>query len=357
MLYIKSGEKAKREKEKIWKKYLDKKSNKDYTTLYVHVPFCIQKCKYCEYLSKVVHGRIPDSYLDYLEEQFKEANSILENEPIKAINFGGGTPNILSPKQLDRLFNMISKYWKLETSDENERGFEFNPYLLSDEHIEVLKNSYINRLSMGIQSFNEGVISAEHRLYSSKERVSYIYDSVKSFAKIVNVDLIAGLTNQTEEILIEDVRSLLNIGVESLTIYELNHMPWHLNRPLGKKHIEEMLRAMYRELGNYPSYRYVGTTEDVFMHCNRFYKNVDTFKYFYNPAPQGYNNILAFNLNDENMIYYPYSHFTSINTAYQKLTKKTTVFFSFEANLMRPHWKNLFGEDIYKERKMNYSAL
>ena len=325
----------------IWAEYLAAKSPKDYTTLYIHVPFCSQKCNYCEYFSKVVK-EVPEAALDYLEAQFAEAAPYFKGEPIKAINFGGGTPNMLSPKQLKRALDMIQKYWNLEIGPQNEMGFEFNPYHLSMEHIDVLKNSYVNRLSMGVQSFNKEVLEKEHRLYTSPRRIAEIYAAVKSFAQIVNVDLLAGLYGQNNEILLSDAKTLLDIGVESLTIYELNRLPDHdhnNNFESTRIYITGMLMQLYRELGNaYPNYTYIGTTENGFMHCNRFYKKVNTFENFYNPAPQGYNNVVAFSTDDDRIKIYPYSHFIPINKAYQRLESGELNIYEIDQRKDRSHW-------------------
>ena len=288
----------------IWVEYLEKKSEKDYTTLYIHTPYCSQKCFYCEYFSKIAPG-VPESCIDYLEKQFEEAAPYFEKEKIKAINFGGGTPNMMSPRQLDRVLKMVDSYWHLEKSWENEMGFEFNPHHLSDEHMSVLKSSYINRLSMGVQSFNPEILKLENRLYTSPEIVQKIYNDSKSFTKMMNVDLLAGLFNQTTETLLRDVKFLLDIGVEAITIYELNRVNGRNNKESERKYIENMLIVVNQIFKNYPNYRWVGTDETHFEHCNRLYKNTPMYEFPYNPAPQGYNNVIAFSLDDDNIKIYP----------------------------------------------------
>lgn len=306
------------------------------------MPFCSQQCSYCKYYTRIA-SKIPDSCLDYLERQFKDVSEIFGNEPIKAINFGGGTPNILSPKQLERILNMIPKYWNLKISDENEMGFEFIPYHLSQDHISVLRNSYINRLSLGVQSFNRDVIRAEKRLYSSKERVGDIYHAVKTFAKIVNIDLMAGLRNQTTNILLEDVETSLKVGFESVTVYGMEKIMGRPHRKIDISKIKPMLLGMYNKYINYPGYRYIGTTENNYMYCNRFYKNVNNFKFFYNSAPIDYNSTLGFCIDDDKSwrATASYSFFIPANMAYQKINRNTTVFYSLDSKMNpRKHWKN-----------------
>jgi len=191
---------------------------------------------------------------------------------------------------------------------------------------------------MGVQSFNEDIIKKENRLYSSKQDIERIYNECKSFARIVNVDLLAGLYDQTSDILLDDVKTLLDIGVESITIYELNRVGIRSNKESSRKHITSMLIDVYNKYGKFKNYNYLGTTSNDFQHCNRFYKKINTFLYYYNPSPQGYNNVISFSI-DDNIKINPYSHFTSINKAYNKKFN-FTHFYKFQNAIFRPHWKN-----------------
>lgn len=318
------------------------KTNEDYLSIYINIPFCSQKCKYCQYSSKVKSNGIENTYLKYLENQFKEAKAIFEEEPIKNVMFGGGSPSLLTAEQLKEVLDMVKYYWNLEISDENEMGFEFHPYQLTDAHIEVLRNSnFINRLSMGVQTFNSEILKTENRLPVTKERAKHIYDNVKDFTKIVNADLLGGLIGQTSEVLLDDVKALLDIGVESLTIYELNAVKGHRkNKERQEDYLVDMLSKVYEKYGNYPNYKYIGTTnKDDFMHCNKFYKNVNTFKYSYNPSPQGFNNILSFNLDNKNLQRYVWSFFTPNNAAYEHINNNEIVFYRLDNRFDRPDWK------------------
>ncbi len=349
MLTINSNVEATKKIWAIWSDYLCSKTNQDYLTLYIHVPYCTQKCRYCEYASKVTCSGVPEESIDYLESQFSTAAAIFKDEPIKAINFGGGTPNTLSPKQLQRILKMIPKYWNLQTGDEYELGFEFHPYHITPEHIAILKDSYINRLSMGVQSFDKGVLALENRLYVPRERILQIYTDTKSFTKVMNVDLLAGLMSQTSDILINDTHALLTIGVEAVTIYELHRLlrTRHYNKESTRPYITKMLLDLYAKqvAAPFPNYRYEGTTPEEFIHCNRFYRSdAHQFTYTYNPAPQGYNSVVAFSIDDKNIGSYPYSHFIPVDKAYQRLTNSLTMFYSLrdKANSDRPWWKKAF---------------
>lgn len=331
----------------IWEEYLKNKSSEDYTTIFIMVPFCSQKCNYCQYSSKVVKF-VPDLYIDNLERQFQKNSKIFKNEPIKAIAFGGGTPNMLSPKQLERIFNITKKYWNIEVTKKNERSFEINPYHLTDEHIDVLKNSFINRISMGIQTFNENVLNNEHRTIYSKDKIKNIYETIKSFA-VVNTDLLVGLIGQNSTILLDDVKTLLDAGINQLTIYGLNRFNKRNNIESQPENIYKMILDVYKvyaKNSNYSNYSYYGTNETTYCECNTF-KNSMGFQYPYSTVPLGYNNCVSFTLYDDILFgnQYPYSYFTILNKGYErtniiqnKMEKLVTSFYNITDRLDRTYW-------------------
>lgn len=338
-LLSKKEEKAKEKIHKIWYEYLENKTEKDYLSIYINIPFCTQKCKYCEYSSKVKPYGVSDNYLDYLEKQFKEASNIFKNEPIKNVMFGGGSPSILTARQLKETLDLVEDYWNLEIDDDNEMGFEFHPAQITDKHIEVLRDSFINRFSMGVQTFDSRILKTENRIPVTKERVEYIYNNTKDFIKITNVDLLGGLIGQTSEILLDDVGTLLDMGIESLTIYELNAVNGRNNKERKRKYLTNMLIDVYNSYGQHPDYDYIGTTNNSFMHCNRFYKKVNNFYYPYNPSPLGYNNVLSFNLDNKNLQRYVWSFFTPLNIAYEHINNDYILFYKMTLRPDRPGWR------------------
>jgi coproporphyrinogen III oxidase-like Fe-S oxidoreductase len=345
---VKKQPEASSSMQSVWKDYLKYKTDEDYLTLYINIPFCVQKCKYCEYSSKVKPYGIEDDYINKLEAQFAEATSILGNEPIKSVMFGGGSPSLLTAKQLEKIFSLIHMYWDVEISDKNEIGFEFHPIQLTDQHIDVLRKNGVNRLSMGVQTFNRDILQKENRLAVSKERVEYIYNKVKDFAKIVNVDLLVGLYNQTPDDILNDVQDLLKIGVDIITIYELNPTRGRNNKERKRNNVINMLERVYTYYGKYPGYEYIGTTDkDNFWHCNKFYKNeIHDFDYEYNPSPQGYNNIIGFNLDYKDIQKHTWSFFTPNKKVYQYIDENHIAFYDMDKILNRPEWKEAIKQRI-----------
>ncbi len=264
-------------------------------------------------------SKVPDLYIDNLEDQFKDAQKFFSKEKIRSLNFGGGTPNLLSPSQLKTVLDMIKDYWDLELTPDNERGFEFHPHLMSDAHLQVLKSSYINRVSMGVQSFDPEVLKAENRIWVSKDRIKEVYHAVKEFADLVNIDLLIGLFKQTPEILVDDVSTLLSLGSDWITMYVLGNLPSQMRR---SEHTQEdkslMLNRVLQEC-DYSNYLYGGKTVAIDNDCNRFYKKESRggFKYFYNTSPQGFNNTLAFGINRLDGDVHPYSFFQAADSTYR----------------------------------------
>lgn len=330
---------------KIWTSYLESATPQDYLCLYINVPFCPQHCSFCEYPSKVCHRGIDDRYIDRLEERFKEASQVFNQYPISVIMFGGGSPSLLSAKQLQRILDMISQYWTIDLNPMYERGFELHPSQISDDHLQVLQNSIINRISMGIQSFDRQVLKAENRAFVPMHRIAEIYDALRETVLVTNTDLLAGLRHQTADILIQDVQQLLLLMPQIITIYELNPIWKHR---ADKDHITSMLHALYqslKSLRNNELYTYVGTTPDGFQHCNRLYKNdAVSFTRDYSPVPTGFNNIIGFSLDDSSTFsQHTWSLFHPLNVAYEMKGRKLYVYsMTRAAETDRPFWQDAF---------------
>lgn len=351
MKIIFNKEKAEILKKEIWKSYLENKDEKDYLGLYIDIPFCRSACLYCYHNmgGKQVRNCVLDDQVNYLEKQFQQAAEIFGTEPIYTINFGGGSPSLLSPKQLEKVFKLIEKYWNLQISDKNEMGFEFHPAYLTNEHIKVLENSFINRLSMGVQTFDKEILRKEHRAHVSEKKIEEIFNKVKAFSKQTNVDLLSGLIGQTPDILEKDVKTLLDIGVDWLTIYKASKYFKHWKHPEIQKDGQwRLLQRVYEKYNNYPGYYYIGSeSKKNMMKCNRFYRLPQhIFEYSYNPAPIEYNNILGFSIDESEGIQFPWSYFIPINKGYEKFSKYLTLFYSISGNIDKSHWR-----DVYKKRE------
>ncbi len=192
-------------------------------SLYIHIPFCIRKCRYCDFYSVPYEEDLADRYIEALG---KELELFLAqygwNKPgIDTIFFGGGTPSILSIGQWSRISEHIHN---LVTLPENcEWTVECNPDSFSEEKAGAYLNSGVNRITFGIQSINERELSIMGRAHSADRVREVLTSSILEQFTSVGVDLIYGLPGQTIDSLVRSLETLLDFNiVKHLSIYELN---------------------------------------------------------------------------------------------------------------------------------------
>lgn len=177
--------------------------------VYIHIPFCRQICSYCDFCKVIKHEKWVNSYLDALE---KEINDNYKGGLIKTLYIGGGTPSSLSILELKRLFEILSVF-KLDK--DAEITFECNCEDLNLELLEFLKNK-INRLSVGVQTFNSELI----KLLGRKEvNIDNIILAKKYFNNI-NIDLMYGF-NVPRDVLKNDVLKILELNIPHISTYNL----------------------------------------------------------------------------------------------------------------------------------------
>ena len=165
--------------------------------VYIHIPFCENICSYCDFCKLHKNEKWIN---DYLEELQKEIKQNYKGEKIKTIYIGGGTPSILNIKQLEKLFQIL----KIINLDKNpEITFEANPEDLTKEKLEFLKNK-INRLSIGIQTFNNKLLKLLDRKQVNIENIKL----AKKYFKNINADLMYNFNEETKDILKNDIEKL-----------------------------------------------------------------------------------------------------------------------------------------------------
>ncbi|MBO5012016.1 MAG: radical SAM family heme chaperone HemW [Elusimicrobiaceae bacterium] len=186
------------------------------TGLYIHLPFCKQKCNYCDFASFAGREFLIDGYLDAMS---KEA----ARSPVRAFEtlyVGGGTPSVLSAAQLEKLAQMIEKNFG-PVSRFEESTCEANPESLTPEKISVLKEAGFNRLSIGLQSFNDDELKTLGRVRDAATFLGAYEAARAGGLNNINVDLIAGLPGQTLERFLRSLRRLVSLRPEHLSVYGL----------------------------------------------------------------------------------------------------------------------------------------
>lgn len=187
-------------------------------SLYIHIPFCSHKCIYCDFISGTNHSFIP-SYVDSLIKEMDRYVDFFSADPINTIYFGGGTPSLLPPDYIYKIFDAISKHWNIDNV--SEVTFECNPENITPDFLKALKITPINRLSIGVQSLIDNELQwlgRTHNAQSAKKAVLMAQDA--GFNNI-SCDLIFALPIQTIASLYFSLKELISLDIQHISVYSL----------------------------------------------------------------------------------------------------------------------------------------
>ena len=194
-------------------------------SIYVHIPWCIHKCPYCYFNShELRNSSIEDQekiYTDALLSQIAISNDY-SRRTIHSIFFGGGTPSLFSPDSINRIILAISHKFKL--MNDCEITLEANPGTMDKSYFEGYKQVGVNRVSLGIQSFNNGHLKILERIHDKEQAFEAAQWARKLFSNI-NLDLMFALPNQTQTDLLEDINTALAIKPDHISYYHLTIEP------------------------------------------------------------------------------------------------------------------------------------
>lgn len=185
------------------------------TSVYVHIPFCTQICYYCDFSKVFIKNQPVDEYLQALIREIELA----EVGQLKTLYIGGGTPTAISAEQLDYLLTNLERVLDLSTIE--EYTIEANPGDLTPEKITVLEKSKVNRVSLGVQTFNDKHLKRIGRSHNEAQ----IYDNISALKEVgfhnISIDLIYALPGQTMEDVKENVAKALALDIPHLSLYSL----------------------------------------------------------------------------------------------------------------------------------------
>ena len=191
--------------------------------LYVHVPWCVQKCPYCDFNSHEANGEIPEAeYVAALIADLQSALPLIWGRPVTSVFFGGGTPSLLSPAAIDELIAAFRALAML--SPEAEITLEANPGTVEAAKFTGFRQAGINRLSLGIQSFNDEHLQALGRIHGAAEAKRAAQLASEHFESF-NLDLMYGLPGQTHAQALADVETALEFSPAHLSCYQLTLEP------------------------------------------------------------------------------------------------------------------------------------
>ena len=187
--------------------------------LYIHIPFCIRKCPYCDFFSEKISSKeIVDKYVEALIHELSLYSELTSNRLVETIYIGGGTPTLFSPKKIDQILNAVNKFFTI--SADAEISMEANPGTVSSDDIRNYREIGINRLSIGIQSLNDKFLKILHRIHTRKEAIK-VTETVSKYYDNFNLDLMHSLPGQTYADAINDLKELISLNPRHISWYQL----------------------------------------------------------------------------------------------------------------------------------------
>ncbi len=188
--------------------------------IYIHIPFCRQKCYYCDFY-KTVNTSLTVKFLPALESEIILRKGYLESETIETIYFGGGTPSVLTESELADILQTLHQQYSI--SCDAEITFEANPDDLSIEYLQGLKRTGVNRLSIGIQSFQDTFLKKMNRRHTAMQAVEAIENAANLGFDNISVDLIYGLPGLSSTAWKKDLKQVFKLPVQHLSAYHLTY--------------------------------------------------------------------------------------------------------------------------------------
>lgn len=200
-------------------KQLEKLDVKNSLGIYIHIPFCVKKCRYCDFLSGPAGKDVQKQYVDMLLEEIENNAELLKKSCTETVFFGGGTPSILEGKEICRIMEQLQKYANL--SETAEISIEANPGTVTEEKLIQWKTAGINRISFGLQSADNEELKKLGRIHTWEEfEKNYEIARACGF-KNINVDLMSALPGQTLQTWKKTMECVVALKPEHISAYSL----------------------------------------------------------------------------------------------------------------------------------------
>ena len=235
--------------------------------IYIHIPFCKRRCIYCDFFS-TTQSEKKTAYVHALCQELEMRKDYLENEEIETIYLGGGTPSQLTQEELETIFTYIYKVYKIKP--DAEITLEANPDDLTEDYVSKLRKHPINRISMGIQTFQEDTLKLLHRRHTAQQAIDAFQRCRKAGFQNISIDLMYGLPGETLDTWKKNLLQVIALHPEHISayhlIYEEDTVLWKLREQhqveetdedlsvtLFKTLIEELTHAGYQhyEISNF----------------------------------------------------------------------------------------------------------
>lgn len=191
-----------------------------FTRLYLHVPFCRRKCPYCAFVSRESE-HAPDSYVELLLKEMRLVSiGLAPGRPLESIYLGGGTPSLLEPRHVALLIERAAQDFGLATTA--EITLEANPGTVDQERLAGFRSAGVNRLSLGVQSFDERMLATLGRIHSASQALDAFAAARRAGFSDIGIDLIHALPGQTPGMWLADLDQALKLAPEHISVYGLS---------------------------------------------------------------------------------------------------------------------------------------
>lgn len=213
--------------------------------LYLHIPFCRQACRYCDFFFSV-SLRYVDAYVDSLVREIESGAGDQSGTCLETLYLGGGTPSVLSQAQMEKILTAVHQQY--EFKEDAERTIECNPDDLSPSHLKQLRALGFNRISIGIQSFHQRDLELMRRSHNAAQAEQSVRDAASAGFENITMDLIYGIPGQNLQEWEENINKALSLPVSHISAYHLSFEPgtvfdhWRKKERLLPVHEEESIK-------------------------------------------------------------------------------------------------------------------
>ncbi len=178
--------------------------------IYLHIPFCVRKCLYCDFLSAPAPLQKMEEYVEAMARELREESFLYTDYSVKSVFLGGGTPSLLPGDSVKRILQTLRRHYRIK--EDCEISIEVNPGTVSPEKLSSWREGGVNRLSIGLQSASNTELKALGRIHSEEDFLNTYHDAVKAGFNNINVDLMFGIPGQTAESYGETLQRVLSLN-------------------------------------------------------------------------------------------------------------------------------------------------
>jgi len=212
--------------------------------VYIHIPFCKQRCSYCDFFSSTQDRRI-EQYIEALCDELQERKGYLNDEPVETIYFGGGTPSVLSISDFAKIFDALHSIYG--ENKNREVTLEANPDDLSRDYLPTIKSFPFNRISLGVQSFDDRELKLLNRRHDSQSAIRAVELLQKEGLKNISIDLMYGLPGQDRKTWEHTLRQAIDLQVQHISAY---HLTYEEGTPLHERLKKGRITPVDEEMSN-----------------------------------------------------------------------------------------------------------